>query len=125
MRKDETIAPDQLMRPDLLSEIVLLGSGVSIFWAAGEAACVCGTDETGCVCTAGEAGSAVPAGGVCAVTPGEQSSISSAVSATLLSALWPNIVMPPISVLRTSVPASGTGEPPTQAAYCYVHIRVN
>lgn len=33
MRKDETITPDQLMRPDLLSEIVLLGSGVSILVA--------------------------------------------------------------------------------------------
>jgi hypothetical protein len=33
MRKDEIITPDQLMRPDLLSEIVLLGSGVSILVA--------------------------------------------------------------------------------------------
>jgi hypothetical protein len=33
MRKDETITPDQLMRPDLLSEIVLLGGGVSILVA--------------------------------------------------------------------------------------------
>jgi hypothetical protein len=33
MRKDETITPEQLMRPDFLSEIVLLGSGVSILVA--------------------------------------------------------------------------------------------
>jgi hypothetical protein len=33
MRKDEVLSPDQLMRPDLLSEIVLLGSGVSLLVA--------------------------------------------------------------------------------------------
>ncbi len=33
MRKEEITTPDQLMRPDLLSEIVLLGSGVSILMA--------------------------------------------------------------------------------------------
>ena len=33
MRKEEVITPEQLMRPDLLSEIVLLGSGVSILIA--------------------------------------------------------------------------------------------
>lgn len=33
MRKDEIITPDELMQPDLLSEIVLLGSGVSILVA--------------------------------------------------------------------------------------------
>ena len=33
MRKEELITREQLMRPDLLSEVVLLGSGVSILVA--------------------------------------------------------------------------------------------
>jgi hypothetical protein len=30
MRKDEVLSREELMRPDLLSEIVLLGSGIAI-----------------------------------------------------------------------------------------------
>jgi hypothetical protein len=33
MRKDEVLSREELMRPDLLSEIVLLGSGIAILVA--------------------------------------------------------------------------------------------
>jgi hypothetical protein len=33
MRRDELVSPDDLMRPDLLSEIVLIGTGIAVLLA--------------------------------------------------------------------------------------------
>jgi len=30
MRRDELVSPDDVMRPDLLSEIVLIGTGIAV-----------------------------------------------------------------------------------------------